>query len=224
MTTSLRRIDWLLFPTLAVVAFVAVLAGCAASDRSVTATATPAATSPRAAVERFLQFYFHGYGSALPSAAERVALAPMITAEFAAALEGAAKAERCAYQRHRGAEPPLLQGDLFSSLFEKATGVLGVTELRNTGTAAEYALQFEYRMPGAARAETTWSDAVRLRLVEGEWRVDDLVHRGDWDFASKGSVRALLEGVAESCKAPDRDAARSSTGCREAPARLECRV
>jgi hypothetical protein len=178
------------------------LIGCQANPyessapRTVTA-ASPA--SPRDALERFLQFYLHDYGSGLPSAAERAALAPLITAALSAALEDAARAERCAYARHQGTEPPLIQGDVFSSLFEKANGVLGINEGANDGAIAEYTLDFEYRAPGDPGQAPRWQDGVRLVRVGDAWLIDDFIHRGDWQFMSQGSVKAMLISTAQLC-------------------------
>jgi hypothetical protein len=195
---------------------VLVLAGCQTvppspgtapgSASAASAPAPPASNSvgPRATIDRFLEFYFHAYRSGLPVAAERATLAALVTPEFSASLDGAARAERCAHDQHQGTEPPLLQGDLFSSLFEKANGILAITQTEDAGNAIEYALQFEYRLPDSATAETTWTDSVRLRLVDDEWLVDDFIHRGDWDFASKGSVRAMLDDIAQLCVDPSR--------------------
>jgi len=166
------------------------------APRTVTA-ASPA--SPRDALDRFLQFYLHVYGSGLPDATERAALAPLITPPFAAALESAARAERCASARHRGTEPPLVQGDVFSSLFEKANGVLGINEVANDGATAEYTLDFEYRAPGHPGQVPRWQDGVRLVRVGDAWLIDDFIHRGDWQFTSKGSVKAMLIDTAQLC-------------------------
>lgn len=188
----------------AVAAFV--LGGCQ-PDRHAAAASEPAAadpvaqpaSGPRATIDRFLQFYFDDYRSGMPSEGERAALSPMVTLEFLAALEAAARSESCAYRRHQGAEPPLIQGDLFSSLFEKASGVLGINEVSNDGMAAEYTLDFEYRTPGEPGQVLKWHDGVQLVRSEGAWLIDDFVHRGDWQFTSQGSVKSMLTAVAGLC-------------------------
>lgn len=64
-----------------------------------------------------------------------------------------------------------------------------------------YRLDFEYREPGASQAASTWSDEVILQLVDGRWLIDDFVHGGDWQFTTRGSVKAMLLGVAAICPA-----------------------
>jgi hypothetical protein len=165
---------------------------------------TTASTSDasRAALDGFLDFYFHGYRTGLPDASERAALAPNASPAFNAALEQAARAERCAYAQHQGAEPPLLQGDVFSSLFEKANGVQSIAAVRADADHAEYQVGFEYRMPGAARPEVEWQDTVQLIRAGNAWLVDDVIRGGNWDFGAKGSVRSQLLAVAALCATP----------------------
>jgi hypothetical protein len=175
---------------------------------AVTLLATGCQTQPvapdasKAALDGFLDFYFHGYRTALPDATERATLAPKASAAFNAALEAAANAERCAHARHQGTEPPLIQGDLFSSLFEKATGVQSVTVARADADRVDYGVRFEYRLPGAAQPDTQWQDTVRLVRSGDAWLLDDVIHGGDWAFSTKGSVKAQLLAVAELCSTP----------------------
>jgi hypothetical protein len=164
--------------------------------------ATPDPASARATVDRFLEFYFSQYGSGLPNDAERAALGPMVTPAFGAALDAAARAERCHRARTGGTEPPLVQGDIFTSLFEKAARATGVSELADDGRTALFGIALEAREPGAAEAAVAWSDRVVLARVEGRWLIDDFIHDGDWQFTMRGSVKAMLEGVAKLCTGP----------------------
>jgi hypothetical protein len=163
--------------------------------------APKASAGSRAALDSFLDYYFHAYGSGLPNDAERAALAPRASPAFNAALEQAAAAERCAQAQHKGTEPPLIQGDLFSSLFEKATGVQAVGVAREEAEQVDYAVAFEHRTPDAARPEVQWQDTVRLVRIGDAWLVDDVIHGGNWDFTAKGSVKAQLLAVAALCPA-----------------------
>ena len=162
-------------------------------------TAPEASPGARAALDNFLDYYFHSYGSGLPNEAERVALAPKASREFNAALAQAAAAERCAQAQHKGTEPPLIQGDLFSSLFEKATAVESIAIAREDSMQTDFTVAFEYRAPGAAQSEVRWQDTVRVIRIGSAWLVDDVIHGGNWDFSAKGSVKAQLLAVAAVC-------------------------
>lgn len=165
-------------------------------------TSATAPDASRAALDSFLDFYFHGYRTGLPDASERAAFAAKASPAFNAALEQAARAERCAYARHQGTEPPLIQGDVFSSLFEKANGVQSIAAARADAEHAEYKVGFEYRMPGAAKPEVEWQDTVQLIRAGNAWLVDDVIRGGNWDFGAKGSVKSQLLAVAELCTTP----------------------
>lgn len=165
----------------------------------VSCTMSPQATAPRATVDRFLDFYFHEYGSGLPDAAQRATLRPLLTDGLTEALERAAVAELCANEQARGQEPPLIQGDIFSSLFEKATAVVGIDQGAAEGQRLTYRLHFEWREPGAAEASVRWTDEVTLQAVDGRWLIDDFIHGGDWQFTVKGSMKKMLLDVAQLC-------------------------
>jgi hypothetical protein len=199
------------FPPFFVIATVILLSGCRTPSSespptqpggAVEAPATPDPASARATVDRFLEFYFNQYGSGLPNDAERAALSPLVTPAFVAALEAAARAERCHRSRTGGTEPPLVQGDIFTSLFEKATRATGVTELADDGRTALFGIALEAREPGAAEAAVAWRDRVVLARIDGRWLIDDFIHDGDWQFTMRGSVKAMLDGVAKLCIGP----------------------
>jgi hypothetical protein len=184
--------------SIAVVALACLLVGL------VSCTMAPQASGPRATVDRFLDFYFHEYGSGLPDAAQRATLRPLLSDDLTGALESAAAAERCASEQARGQEPPLIQGDIFSSLFEKATAVVGIDQGPTDGRRLSSRLHFEWREPGAAEASVTWTDEVTLQAVDGRWLIDDFVHGGDWQFTVKGSMKKMLLDVAALCSSPRR--------------------
>jgi hypothetical protein len=165
-------------------------------------TAPEVPDGPRAALDAFLDYYFHTYRTGLPDAAERAALAPKASPALNAALEQAAAAERCAQARHKGTEPPLIQGDLFSSLFEKATAVAAVAVAREEPQRIDYTITFEYRTPVAVPPAVQWQDTVQLVRSGDAWLVDDVIHGGHWDFSVKGSVKAQLLAVAALCTEP----------------------
>jgi hypothetical protein len=168
----------------------------------VSCTMAPQAIAPRATVDRFLDFYFNEYGSGLPDAAQRATLRPLLTDGLTEALERAAVAERCANEQARGQEPPLIQGDIFSSLFEKATAVIGIDQGARDRQRMAYRLRFEWREPGAVDASVLWTDQVTLQAVDGRWLIDDFVHGGNWQFTVKGSMKRMLLDVAEFCSSP----------------------
>lgn len=193
---------------LACTALAVLLTAChTGAPRETPATERPAASgqagthTARATVDRFLQVYFTGYGSGLPTAAERATFEPLLTTAFLDALAAASAAEDCMKARHGGTEPPMVQGDLFSSLFEKATGVVGIEAVASEPRQASLDVHFEWREPEGRSPPVDWRDRFVLENVAGEWRIDDVIHGGQWQFTNPGSVRALLQRVAAQCGA-----------------------
>lgn len=162
---------------------------------------TPGHATPEDALDAFLEFYFDTYESGLPAGGARKALDGIFTADFLRALDAAAAADRCSREASRDREPPLVQGDVFSSLFEKATAVTSVEDLAPTDDSATFVLHFEHRAGEAAQPELDWSDEVTLRRMEDGWRIDDYERGGEGQFMTRGSVKAMLRGVATLCPA-----------------------
>lgn len=189
-------------PLLIAIATLAILATSCKAPGTSTDGSRAAVEGARLALDGFLDFYFRGYRTALPDETARAALAPKASAAFNAALEAAAHAERCAHARHQGTEPPLIQGDLFSSLFEKATGVQSIAVARADADRVDYKVGFEHRMPGAAKPDVQWQDTVQLVRSGDAWLLDDVIHGGDWAFSTRGSVKAQLLAIAALCTTP----------------------
>lgn len=171
---------------------------------SVSCATSPQPIEPRVTVDRFLDFYFDEYGSGIPDTQQRDTLRPLLTADLNEALDRAAAAERCAKAQSQGQEPPLVQGDIFSSLFEKATAVTDIDQATANGQQQTYRLHFEWREPGAVAPATVWTDELILQAVDGRWLIDDFVHGGEWQFSVKGSMKAMLLRVAALCTAAPR--------------------
>ena len=116
------------------------------------------------------------------------------------ALADADAAEGRYAKRTKGEVPPLVQGDIFTSMFEGATDfALGPCEIK--GDAALCSVNLAY---GRQRmeSESKWTDQVYLVRENGAWRVDDVGYGGKWDFARRGRLRESLKAVvAEADKA-----------------------
>jgi len=61
-----------------------------------------AATAPRAAIDRFLEFYFEEYGSVCLTRRSASTLRPLLTDDLNEALADAVEAERCDKNRRKG--------------------------------------------------------------------------------------------------------------------------
>ena len=117
----------------------------------------------------------------------RGSISPMLDSLIAQAGE----AERRHAVRTGNSEPPYLQGDVFSSLFEGATAYeIGKCEADDATVTCDVLLVHD-----APEQPVQWTDRVVLVAADGRWAVDDIVYGGDWDFAPKGTLQQLLRGV-----------------------------
>lgn len=98
-------------------------------------------------------------------------------------------------QQIHGAEPeptpPLLQGSLFTSLFEGFTDfeLLSCQTKKFTSRC-----QFELIYDNQGQM-VKWQDELRLRQGRLGWQVEDVIYGGDWDFAPKGTLTSRLDAI-----------------------------
>lgn len=125
---------------------------------------------------------------------------PLLSRALHAALDRARKAE-AAYKTQTGGQvPPLVEGDIFTSLYEGATAhavdhcaAAGPKQMRCTA---------HLTYSDADNPPTHWTDTIMLVHEGGGWKVDDIAYGGSWDFARKGTLSdALTHAVAEAAAA-----------------------
>ena len=168
--------------------------------------AAEAAAAPELVVADLYAALAAARPSGAPTDAQRLTLAPLLTAELTGLLQRADAARSAARVAAPGEKPPFTDGDLFSSLFEGPTAF-------SVGKAVSAAtlpggrlgdLQVPVDLvhtidPATGGGEpTTWTDTVLLREENGRFVVADIAFGGGWDFANKGSmVAALRAGLGE---------------------------
>jgi hypothetical protein len=147
----------------------------------------------RKAVQDFYAVYLRVHPSGVPAKAERTAFRAVVSPGLFDLLEKAAAAEGNYSRETKGEVPPLVEGDLFTSLFEGATSFSVLScSTRQKGAACLVELTYA---DSAAEKPFAWKD--RIMLVKGRqrWAVDDIEYMGDWQFMLKGRLREVLEQV-----------------------------
>jgi hypothetical protein len=189
------------------------LTACGSKPAAEAVAAPPAALPaalPAAAPELVVADLYAALAAARPSGAptdaQRLTLAPLLTAELTGLLQRADAARSAARVAAPGEKPPFTDGDLFSSLFEGPTA-FAVGKAVSAATAPDGRLgdlqvpvDFVHTIDLAAGGgePTTWTDTVLLREENGRFVVADIAFGGGWDFANKGSmVAALRAGLGE---------------------------
>ena len=153
-----------------------------------------AAGAPDEAARAFYAVYISARVSGVPSRRDQLRFAPTISERLASALLAASDAEARHLKSTKNQEPPLWEGDVFSSLFEGATRA-EVGNCAMTGERAQCDVTLAYR-DAATRNEQTWHDRVVLVRERGVWLVDDIAYGATWSFGPKGTLRANLEEIA----------------------------
>lgn len=143
-----------------------------------------------AAANGFFKIYqtFHP-SDGIPSAADRAKYAPFLSPRLERQL-GDAEAAELRFAKANKDSPPLLEGDIFTSLFEGASSV-AVGACSHAGPQGNCIVKLEY--VGNDKKTTAWSDTLLLVSTPAGWRVDDIVYGGNWAFGNKGKLSELLK-------------------------------
>lgn len=145
------------------------------------------------AVTAFYQAYLRLKLTGVPDAKQRAQLRPLVSPALDTALAAADAAEERYAKKTRKQVPPLVEGDLFTSLFE---GASRFTVAACTGDAqrASCPVDFVYQ-DAKGGPETKWQDRVHVVKMAAGWRVDDVEYGGSWAFARRGRLSESLKAV-----------------------------
>ena len=162
-----------------------------------------AAGDPAAAVDAFYNVYTgqHAQGLGIPDATVRLRLQPVLTPHLNKELADAASAQARLTQKVKNAVPPVLEGDIFSSLFEGAsawkTGACQTGAQTNAKTAS-CSVALSYAPPPAAGPKAKpahWTDTVLLVNTPQGWKVDDVAYDAGFAFGNTGRLSEMLAMV-----------------------------
>ena len=154
--------------------------------------ATADARDSQAAATVALDFYeMHQRlgNSGLPDASSMKAYDAFLCPSLGTMLHDAQERQRNYIKAHPDDKPPLVEGDLFSSLFE------GPDSVSSAGAAvdedsAEVSLLMR---SGDGDKATRWKDTVMLARKDGVWCIEDVQYHGNWPFANKGKLSDALK-------------------------------
>jgi hypothetical protein len=171
-------------------------APAAAAPAAALALPAPAALPPdaealREATELATDFYemrLRLGKSGLPDAGELKAYRAFLCPALADAMEQALVRQQEFIGAHPDEKPPLVEGDLFSSLFEGPDVVSAAgTAVEGQGARVTLAMR-----AGEGDQAPHWKDDLLLERRDGIWCVADVDYRGDWPFANKGKLSQKL--------------------------------
>ena len=158
------------------------------------------AQARQSAVDRVEQFQWQLTASpvmGLPTAEQLEALSPYLSNQLLTRIRAASLAQKAITQRSQIPEPPLIQGALFYSLFEGASGLVQVTP---EGSGSSVLVTLEYMAQPNDPSPVRWTDRVMLVTENQQPVIDDLQYLGQWDFSRQGSLSKQLDAVIASGK------------------------
>jgi hypothetical protein len=129
----------------------------------------------------------------VPDAGQRAQLRPLVSPALDGALAAADDAEARYAKKTNKQVPPLVQGDLFTSLFEGASR-FAVASCTGDAARASCLVDFAYQ-EAKGGPETKWQDRVHVVKAAGGWVVDDVEYGGSWPFARRGRLTDTLKAV-----------------------------
>lgn len=162
------------------------------------ATADEGSEEVRRAVTGFYNTYVKARPQGIPQEKEMAKLRPYLSKALDQNLKQARQAEQQYQKANRGAVPPLIEGDLFTSLFEGATAFRLIScEVQKDVASCD--IEFTSINP-TDRSPFKWKDKVHLVLESRRWLIDDVEYRGNWEFMHKGRLKAVLRRAIEDSK------------------------
>lgn len=166
-----------------------VAAGLAQPTQTPARVAAPATQSPEAAVVDFLTMHQRLGNSGLPDAGSMNAYSAFLCPSLASAMRDARVRQEQFRASNPDEKPPLVEGDLFSSLFEGPDSY-SAAEAKVDGSRATVKMDLRHGEGGAA---TSWQDTMLLELDDGIWCISDVEYGGKWPFANRGRLSETLK-------------------------------
>jgi hypothetical protein len=158
-----------------------------------------AAGDPAAAVNAFYDVYTgqHAQGEGIPDATVRLRLQPVLSPRLNKQLADAASAQARLTAKVKNAVPPVLEGDIFSSLFEGASAwKVGACQTNANTARCSVALSYAPAPAAGPKAKAAnWTDTVLLVNTPQGWKVDDVVYDAGFAFGNTGRLSGMLAMV-----------------------------
>jgi len=159
------------------------------------------AEDPTGAVDAFYSVYDsqHAQDGGIPDATVRLRFSPVLSPRLNRQLADAAAAQAHLSAKVKNAVPPVLEGDIFSSLFEGATSwKVGACKTASKTASCSVALTYVAPPPPPGRKPqkpTDWNDTVLLVNTQHGWKVDDVVYDAGFAFGNTGRLSEMLATV-----------------------------
>jgi len=159
-----------------------------------------AAGDPTSAVNDFYAVYNgqRAQGGGIPDATVRLRYSPVLSPRLNKQLTEAAAAQARLTAKVKNAVPPMLEGDIFSSLFEGASAWKVGTCQGDTKTA-HCPVALSYAPPPLPNRKpekpANWTDTLLVVNTPQGWKVDDVAYDAGFAFGNSGKLSGMLAMV-----------------------------
>ena len=155
------------------------------------------AGDPASAANAFYQVYQGQVrqGGGIPDATGRLRYSTVLTPRLNRQIAEAAAAQARLTAKVKNAVPPMLEGDIFSSLFEGATAwKVGACSV--SGATARCPVALTHVVPPPAKEKpASWNDVLVLASTPAGWKVDDVIYDAGFAFGNTGKLSGMLAMV-----------------------------
>ncbi|HUJ02954.1 MAG TPA: hypothetical protein VLW75_04895 [Rhizomicrobium sp.] len=138
----------------------------------------------------FYSAYMSAPHDGIPDDAARDRFAPYITPALSQLLAAGDAAEARYAKETHNESPPIIEGDLFTSLFEGATA-FKVGACKADDDRGRCAVFLTYDDKSAEPVH--WTDTAILERTQAGWRIDDIAYGGKWKFGNRGKLTETLK-------------------------------
>jgi hypothetical protein len=159
-----------------------------------------AADDPASAVSAFYSVYDsqRAQGGGIPDATGRLRYSKVLSPRLNKQLTDAAAAQARLTAKVKNAVPPMLEGDIFSSLFEGATA-WKAGPCQGDAKAVRCTVALSYAPPPLPNRKpekpANWTDTVLVVNTPQGWKVDDVAYDAGFAFGNTGKLSDMLAMV-----------------------------
>jgi len=176
-----------IFPRLITLSAVVLLAACGGT--------TDDSRHQEQVISGFYQQHIKSHHPGIPGEDELKQLQPFLSQALFVLLSKAADAEAKYHAATETPQPPLVDGDLFSSLFEGATA-LSVDSCEDNSNRSACLVHFRYiPSEGDNKGNESWHDKLLLVKENQQWRIDDIEFLGSGQSSQREYLTDTLNSI-----------------------------